>query len=275
MSTQTIGSMVLEVDGQGDALVLLHGLGGTSNTFFPQMSLLASRLRVVRPDLPGSGRSPLSGPLSIQRLTVEVVGTVRALGIERAHLGGHSLGAIVCFHVAVRYPALVASLALFGPLLAPPETARRAIRERATAVRGGGMQPTADTIVQSSLSAETRANRPVVAALVREMLMRQDAEGYARTCEALAEATAAEVRDVKCPTLLVTGDEDPIAPPTTVRAIGDRMSDARTVVLGRCGHWTTLERPQDVNAALRDFYFGRSMAVGTERVRARYASRAS
>jgi hypothetical protein len=53
------------------------------------------------------------------------------------------------------------------------------------------------------------------------------------------------------------------------------MSDARTVVLGRCGHWTTLERPQDVNAALRDFYFGRSMAVGTQRVRARYASRAS
>ncbi|PYM37169.1 MAG: alpha/beta hydrolase [Candidatus Rokuibacteriota bacterium] len=275
MSTQTIGSMVLEVDGQGDALVMLHGLGGTSNTFFPQMSLLASRLRVIRPDLPGSGRSSLSGPLSIQGLTVDVVGTVRALGIERAHLAGHSLGAIVCFHVAVRYPALVASLALFGPLLAPPETARRAIRERAAAVRVGGMQSTADTIVQASLSAETRANRPVVAALVREMLMRQNAEGYARTCEALAEATAAEVRDVKCPTLLVTGDEDPIAPPTTVRAIGDRMSDARTVVLSRCGHWTTLERPQDVNAALRDFYFGRSVAVGTQRARARYASRAS
>ena len=152
MSTQTIGSMVLEVDGQGDALVMLHGLGGTSNTFFPQMSLLASRLRVIRPDLPGSGRSSLSGPLSIQGLTVDVVGTVRALGIERAHLAGHSLGAIVCFHVAVRYPALVASLALFGPLLAPPETARRAIRERAAAVRVGGMQSTADTIVQASLS---------------------------------------------------------------------------------------------------------------------------
>jgi pimeloyl-ACP methyl ester carboxylesterase len=64
----------------------------------------------------------------------------------------------------------VASLALFGPLMAPPETARRAIRERATAVR----------------------------------------------------------------------------------AIGDRRSDARTQVLSRCGHWPTLERPQDVNAALRD-----------------------
>jgi hypothetical protein len=40
---------------------------------------------------------------------------------------------------------------------------------------------------------------------------------------------------------------------TAVRAIGDRRSDARTQVLSRCGHWPTLERPQDVNAALRDF----------------------
>src|SRR5438105_14892688 len=112
MSTQTIGSMVLEVDGQGDALVMLHGLGGTSNTFFPQMSLLASRLRVIRPHLPASGRSSLSGPLSIQGLTVDVVGTVRPLSTERPHLTAHSLGASVCLHVALRYPHPVARLAL-------------------------------------------------------------------------------------------------------------------------------------------------------------------
>jgi hypothetical protein len=88
--------------------------------------------------------------------------------------------------------------------------------------------------------------------------------------ETIPPATAAEARDVQCPTFLVTEDEDPIGPPTTVRVIGDRMSDARTLVLSRCGHWPTLERPQDVNAALRDFYFGRSMAVGTQRARPRY-----
>jgi 3-oxoadipate enol-lactonase len=272
MSTQIIQRMAVEVDGQGDVLVMIHGLGGTSNTFSPQMSFLAGRFRVIRPDLPGSGRSPSSGALSIQSFVDTIARVAGALGADRAHVAGHSLGAIVGFHLAVQHPSLVRSLALFGPLLAPPDTARRGIRDRAAAVRTDGMAPTADTVVQVSLSADTRTNRPVAAALVREMLMRQDREGYARTCEALAEATAADVGRITCPTLLVTGDEDPIAPPVAVRTIAARMGGARALVFARCGHWPTLERPSELTAALQDFYFGSAMRRATE-LPPRYATR--
>jgi 3-oxoadipate enol-lactonase len=272
MSTQIIQRMAVEVDGQGDAVVMIHGLGGTSNTFSPQMGLLAGRFRVLRLDLPGSGRSPSSGPLSIQGFVDTIARVAGALGADRAHVAGHSLGAIVGFHLAVQHPSLVRSLALFGPLLAPPDTARRSLCARAAAVRADGMGPTADALVQASLSADTRTNRPVAAALVREMLMRQDAEGYARTCEALAEATPADVGLIRCPTLLVTGDEDPIAPPAAVRAIAARIGGARAVVLGRCGHWPTVERPSELTAALQDFYFGSAMRRATER-QARYVAR--
>jgi 3-oxoadipate enol-lactonase len=272
MSTQLIERMAVEVDGQGDALVMIHGLGGTSNTFSPQMSLLGDRFRVIRPDLPGSGRSPCAGSLSIHAFVDVVARATRVLGVERAHFAGHSLGTIVCFQLAARYPSLVRSLALFGPLLAPEESARAGIRARAAAARADGMQATADTIVQAALSADTRSSRPVAAALVREMLMRQDVEGYARTCEALADASPAEARLVTCPTLLVTGDEDPLAPPANARVIAGRIKGARVVVLSRCGHWPTLERPGEVNACLRDFYFGRTMTAGADAVRARYAS---
>jgi pimeloyl-ACP methyl ester carboxylesterase len=265
MSTQIIERMAVEVDGQGEALVMVHGLGGTSNTFWPLMELLAPRFRVVRPDLPGSGRSPVPGLLSIQALTDRIAAATRALGIDRAHFAGHSLGTIVCLHLAAAQPSLVRSLALFGPLLAPSDTARPGLRERAAAVRRDGMQPSADAIVTASLSAESRTNRPVAAALVREMLMRQDPEGYARTCEALVGATAADVSAVRCPTLLITGDEDPVAPPATVRAMAERIPGARTVVLSRCGHWATLERPPEVTAALRDFYFGAGRRAAADR----------
>ena len=258
MSTQVVERMAVEVDGQGDAILFVHGLGGTSNVFTPQVMALGGRYRTVRADLPGSGRSPAGGSLSIGGFAEAIVRLARVLGVERAHLVGHSMGTIVCQHVAVSEPRLVRSLALFGPLLAPPDPARQAMRDRAAKARAEGMAGIADAILQGATSGDTRANNPVGAALVRELLMRQDAEGYAKTCEALAGAAAADVKRIGCPTLLVTGDEDAVAAPSAVRAMGEQINGARVVVLNRCGHWTTLERAGECSAALKEFLAGRA-----------------
>lgn len=258
MSTQLIERMAVEVDGQGDAVIFIHGLGGTSNVFTPQLQALGGRYRAARPDLAGSGRSPASGPLSIGGFADAVVRLARVLGIERAHLVGHSMGTIVCQHMAVNEPRLARSLALFGPLLAPPDPARQAMRDRAAKARAEGMAGIADAIVQGATSGDTKANNPVAVALVRELLMRQDAEGYARTCEALAAAKAADVRRIACPALLVTGDEDGVTSPSNARAMAEQISGARVMILNRCGHWATLERAAECSAALKEFLAGRA-----------------
>jgi pimeloyl-ACP methyl ester carboxylesterase len=259
MSTQVIERLAVEIDGEGDPIVFVHGLGGTSNVFQPQVMALAGRYRMVRPDLPGAGRSPAGGgTLSIGGFADAVARIARVLGIERAHFVGHSMGTIVCQHIAVNEPRLVRSLALFGPLAAPPDAARQGMRDRAAKVRAEGMPGVADAILQGAVSADTRSNNPVAASFVRELLMRQDAEGYARQCEALATAEAADVQRIKCPTLLVTGDEDAIASPSAVRALAERIAGARVTVLNRCGHWTTLERAAECSAALKEFYAGRA-----------------
>ena len=93
-------------------------------------------------------------------------------------------------------------------------------------------------------------------AFVRESLMRQDGEAYARSCEALADALPAEVSQCALPLLLVTGDEDGVAPPQAVRALAERFHSAkstRVVVLPRCGHWTPIERPEECQRELREF----------------------
>jgi len=258
VSTQVIERMAVEVDGQGDAVIFVHGLAGTSNVFTPQVMALGSRYRTVRPDLPGSGRSPASGALSIGSLADAVVRVARMLGIERAHFVGHSMGTIVCQHIAVNEPRLVRSLALFGPLLAPPEPARQAMRDRAARARTEGMGAIVDVIVQAATSGDTKSSNPVAVALVRELLMRQDAEGYARSCEALAGAEAADVRRIACPVLLVTGDEDGVASPSNVRAMAEQINGARVVILNRCGHWATLERAAECSAVLKEFLAGRA-----------------
>ncbi len=257
MSTQIIERMAVEVDGAGEALLMLHGLGGTSNVYTPQMTLLAPRFRVIRPDLPGSGRSPALPGLTITMLIDTVLRSLRVMGVEQAHLAGHSMGTILCQHIAAQQPSLVKSLVLLGPVLAPPEPARKAMRDRGAKARAEGMAGIADAVVTGATSGDTKNSNPVAIGFIRELLMRQDPEGYAGNCEALAGAGAADIAQIRCRTLLVTGDEDAIAPPSNVRAMAQQIPGARVVVLNRCGHWNTLERAAEVTAELKDFYFGR------------------
>ena len=158
LSLHWIDGAAVEVDGEGDAVVLVHGLGGTSNTWTPLMGALA-RHRAIRPDLPGSGRSArVEGPLSIQGFVDCVTTVCDRLGVKRAHFVGHSLGTIVCLHLAAGHPQRVRSLALFGPLLAPPEAARPNIAARALKARSegvAGMQAIAEAIVQGATSSDT------------------------------------------------------------------------------------------------------------------------
>ena len=258
MSFQLIDRVAVEEEGDGPAVVCVHGLGGSSNSFTPLMPALA-RHRVVRVDLPGSGRSQRAeGELSIERYVEALLRVCDRLGVARAHWVGHSMGTIVCQHIAAGHPKLAASVVLFGPLIAPPEAARTAMKARAAKAREGaaGMHEITQGLLQAAISADTRRRLPLAVAFVRESLMRQDGEAYARSCEALAGAQGAAVDRIEAPVLLVTGDEDGVAPPQSVRAMADRLHNAaskRVVVLSRCGHWTPVERPEECQRELSDF----------------------
>ena len=249
--------IAIEIDGEGEAVVMIHGLGGTTNTWTPLLSAFARNKR-VRFDLPGSGRSSrVEGPLSIEKFVEAALKVLTSLKVEKAHVVAHSMGTIVAAHLAAAEPAAVRSLALFGPLLAPPEPLRAGIRARGVKARNEGMQPIADALLQSSISSETKLKRTTAAAFVRESLMAQDPDGYARSCEALAEAQAADTAKIVCPTLLVTGDEDAVAPPQSVRMMAEKLKasrgEVRVVVLARCGHWTPVEKPEECISFLGRF----------------------
>ncbi len=256
MSTQFVERMAVEIDGAGDAVLMIHGLGGTSNFWTPVLPAF-SRFRTIRPDLPGSGRSHrVEGALSMDRFVRALMRVCGAAGVERAHVVAHSMGTIIAFHLAALEPRLVRSLALFGPLTAPPDSNRGPIRARGAKARSEGepgMQQIADAIVQAATSTETRSRRPVAVAAVRESLMRPSPEGYARSCEALSDAQPAELAKISCPVLLVTGDEDAVSPPQAVRAIGEKIPGAQIEVLGRCGHWTIYEKPEECSDLLKKF----------------------
>jgi pimeloyl-ACP methyl ester carboxylesterase len=242
-----------EVEGAGEPVVMIHGLGGTSNVFTPLLPAF-SRHKSIKFDLPGSGRSArFEGPLGCQLFLEKTLLIMDKAGVRSAHVVAHSMGTIVAAHLAASLPERVKSLALFGPLLAPPDQARVALRARGAKAREGDMQPIADALVQGSTSSETRQKRPVAAAFVRESLMRQHPSSYGRSCDALAGMQAADTAKIACPALLVTGDEDAVSPPSSVRAMGDRIKGSRVEVLRGCGHWTPVEKPEECMLLVRKF----------------------
>ena len=254
MSDNANVRFIEELGGKGDTLVLVHGLGGSTNSWYPQAQVIRRDLRILAYDLAGSGRSPVRDGVTIASLVEDLRAVVEATGGGAVHLAGHSMGTIVCQHFAATYPDRVSSMALVGGFQAPPEGARKALRERAAKVRAEGMASIADAIVAGGTSDDTKANQPAAAAFIRESIMAQPAEGYARACEALADATPADLSKIACPVLLLNGDQDKTAPPEGAQAMLTQLKKAEAQVIPGCGHWPTVERAKQVNYALTVFY---------------------
>ncbi len=245
MTDYRLGGLVAEIDGDGPPVVMVHGLGGSSNSFTPLMHVLEG-FQVMRPDLPGAGRSQQHpGRPGLDGLGAAVTDLLRALEITHAHFVGHSMGTLICQHLAASEPALVASLTLYGPILEPPQAARHGMRARASDARGDGMAGIADAVTAASLSGATHRTNPAAVAFVRESLMHQDPAGYARHCEALADARAADHSAIRCPTWLIVGSDDRVAPPDMARALAGEIADASCDIIEGCGHWAMIEAPAE------------------------------
>jgi 3-oxoadipate enol-lactonase len=259
MAVLWIDRMAVDTRGDGDAVVFVHGLGGTMNVWSPLLPTM-TRWRSVRVELPGAGRSHKAhavaegaAPLTAEVHANALLRVCSSLGISRAHFVGHSFGTLICQHVAVQAPSLVRSLALFGAMWQPSQDMRDNMQARAVAVRSQDLFQIAEGIAHFALSPSTREQQPVTVAYVMESVLAQDGEGFARNCIALAQAQAARTELIHCPVLVVNGDEDQVTPLSAARQLTDKLSDARMEVFSRCGHWPTLERPLESQRVLRDF----------------------
>jgi 3-oxoadipate enol-lactonase len=110
---QVNGARLAVIDeGQGTAVLLLHGLGGSADDWRLQRAEFAARYRVVIPDLRGYGASERREPFTIPQHARDMVALLAALGIRRAHVVGLSMGGAIAIELAYRSPATVAALVL-------------------------------------------------------------------------------------------------------------------------------------------------------------------
>lgn len=158
---------------------------------------------------------------------------------------GHSLGGLIALHLAAKFPETVTRLVLYGPVKPPPEAGQNGLRARAKTVRDSGMVAVADTVIGASLSPATLKARPELVGFTRELLSRQQPEGYALACEALAESTEPEWSRITAKVVIVGGSDDKVSSPATVESIASNLTAAKKEVISfeDAGHWHALENP--------------------------------
>jgi pimeloyl-ACP methyl ester carboxylesterase len=243
----------------GSPIIFIHGLGGSSEYYSPLIAMLklAESHSVHLVDLEGHGLSPTSAAssISISSYASDIQALMQQASVNGATVVAHSMGCLVALDLALKAPELVSKLVLLGPPPSPlPEAGRNGSVARAKVVRESGMSAVVDAIITAGTSAKSKAENLVGIAAVRLSLLGQDPEGYAKGCTALAGASEAiPVNQIKATTLIVTGDEDKVSPPSVCEKMAGEIKGARVEVLPGVGHWHLFEDVRGVSAAVKSF----------------------
>ncbi|KAF5656447.1 bifunctional 4-hydroxyphenylacetate degradation enzyme [Fusarium heterosporum] len=249
--------------GSGEGhMVFVHGLGGTLDYWTPLIHKLslAENNTLHLFDLEGHGLSPTHplSKLSIESFASDIRSIFETAGINPstpATLFAHSVGCLAALKFTLDNPELVDKLILTGPPPSPtPEAVSKSSYTRATLVRSKGMKAVVDEIVEEETSSRAKQTNPIALTAVKLSLLSQDPESYAKAVWALAGATQQlNLEKIKAETLVITGNEDTISPPSLCQQYAENIEGSKYVVLSGVGHWHVYEDIDGVAHAVKMF----------------------
>lgn len=234
-------------------IVLLHGSPTNRWVWAPQANDLASAgFRVVLPDLRGHGETPVAdGPATVEAVAGDVFALADELGIERFVIGGFSWGGFVALEMVREQPGRILGLLLVATRAeADTEKERAAKLESAAALRRDGMR--VDGYRGRVFAEDTLRARPKLWDDARRMMLSVPAEGRARALEGIAARPDFRpmLPQIKVPTLVIVGADDPITPPEFSKEMQKRIPGAFLQEVEGASHFVTLEAPGVVSAAI-------------------------
>jgi 3-oxoadipate enol-lactonase len=242
------------LDGPVDAPVVMLGnsLGTTLDLWERQMPALTRHFRVLRYDMRGHGGSSIpDAPFDVERLALDAVAILDALGLARVRFCGISLGGMVGLSLGAQAPERLHSLVLCNS--AATLGSRAGWDARIDAVVKGGMGAVAAGVLERWLSPEFRREEPGAAARLLRMLLAAPADGYVVACAAVRDADQRTLAAcIRAPTLVVGGAKDHAAPPAESRWLAHRIAGARYVELA-AAHLSNVEAAPHFNQRVLEF----------------------
>ena len=251
--SRTPSGAAYALSGEGEPLVLIHGVGMRLEAWQPQIEALSPRFRVVAVDLPGHGESlALSKGASLEDFVAWFARFLNEIDCGPANVAGHSMGALIAGGIAAEKPESIARVALLNGVFRREEVARQAVIARAAEITTGSFDREAPLKRWFGPGHEHEAAYK----LCRDLLGSVDAEGYATAYRAFATGDAVYADNwpkVKCPALFLTGDGDMNSTPDMARIMASVAPRGRAVIVEGHRHMVNLTAPDAVNAALLDW----------------------
>lgn len=244
----------VRIDGPPDGAVLLvsNSLSSDLSMWDDQVPAWSRTRRVVRFDGRGHGRSVVSpGPYTIERLGLDAIALLDALGIESADFVGLSLGGMIGQWVLTNRPTRIrrAVLANTAAHMGPPDL----WNGRIALARNGGMEATGEPTVTRWFPRSFHESHPDTIERMRAMIRGTPLDGYAASCLAIRDMDQRKtIRSIRTPTLIIIGAKDPATTPAAGDLIHAAIPTSRTVVLD-AAHISNVEQPELFTRAVAEF----------------------
>jgi pimeloyl-ACP methyl ester carboxylesterase len=238
------------------AVILLHGMSTSADSFRELMHLLADDYWLIAPDIPGFGYSENTDPYTINHLVEWLAALIDRLALSQVHLLGHSFGGVLATGHALSYPEIVNRLVLMAPALLVAGNYPVWLRRAGKSFRlvEAGM-----VLSRPLLEYKIRAPFHKPAELPDTIWERRRADyGNARASAAAMNAVAfydvqPRLGQVHQPTMIIWGEEDKVVSPVDAETLKAQMPQAQVYKVASCGHVPMLEQQQEVADITRGF----------------------
>jgi len=261
MPTVNVGDidMYYEVHGEGEPLLLIAGLSEDLTSWIFQIPEFSKKYRVIVFDNRGVGRTDVPDiPYSTEMMADDSAGLLNALGIEKAHILGHSMGSWIAQELALKYPQLIRSLILVSAGTQETHMGKHLIDTWARMAREGvNREIYVRELLLWVFTDKFFENTEMVQMAVDTLMTSpypQPAHGLIRQVGACLEHnTKDRIGNITAPTLVLTGKEDILAPVRMSEELAAGIAGAELAVLEGAGHGLYYEVADKFNRAVLEF----------------------
>jgi 3-oxoadipate enol-lactonase len=243
------------IEGDGPVVTFSHSLACHLGMWDEQARALRDRYRVLRFDTRGHGQTTAPpGPYSLDQLADDLHGLLGALDVVETHFVGLSMGGMIGQVFALKHPTMVQSLVLCDTTSRYPAAAASVWADRIRTVEAKGMEPMVQPTLERWFTAPFRARRQDLMTEVGAMIRSTPAAGYVGCCHALPKIDVTDrLGEVRCPALVIVGEDDPGTPVDMARQIHAALPAAELAILRSASHLSNLEQPAEFNRVLGGF----------------------
>ena len=246
-----------DMTGSGPPVVLLHPFPANRDLWLPVAKMLASRYRLIIPDLRGHGESSLgNGIATMQKHAEDIARVMDGAGVDRAPLVGVSIGGYAIFEFWRCFRDHVSALVLCNTKAQADMPEARANRlQVAEDVLQRGTGQFFEDMAQKLLGETTRRSRPDLVEGALRMMRKMSAEDVAAVQRGMADRpdSVPTLKTITVPTLIITGDEDIMTGIPEAELMKQHIPGGQMKVVAKAGHYSPWEQPEEVGSLLRHF----------------------